>query len=282
MWRACAADDDVRRDGVGLDHDDDALARGLGARPLARHRGLRRQRRPAAVPAPLPARRARRRSPPVRHLDGVFYQADVWLDGAYLGDPEGYFFPHTLRHHRPVPPGHRARAGHRGRRARRSGNAPPSATSPARSSTATCSTRRGTPAGCGDRCASRTPAPVRIDRLRVLCRDANDARAHLRLHARLDADRQRSVVVRTSVDGEVVAEQSRSLAAGLNEVDWNLDVERPGAVVAVEPGRPAPHRRRGRGPRRRTCPATRGRCAPVCARWRCTTGCSRSTASGCS
>ena len=29
-------------------------------------------------------------------FDGVFYQADVWLDGAYLGDPEGYFFPHTF------------------------------------------------------------------------------------------------------------------------------------------------------------------------------------------
>ena len=29
-------------------------------------------------------------------LEGVFYQADVWLDGAYLGDPEGYFFPHTF------------------------------------------------------------------------------------------------------------------------------------------------------------------------------------------
>ena len=28
-------------------------------------------------------------------LDGVFYQADVFLDGAYLGDPEGYFFPHS-------------------------------------------------------------------------------------------------------------------------------------------------------------------------------------------
>ena len=26
-------------------------------------------------------------------FDGVFYQADVWLDGAYLGDHEGYFSP---------------------------------------------------------------------------------------------------------------------------------------------------------------------------------------------
>ena len=29
-------------------------------------------------------------------FNGIFYQADVWLDGAYLGDPEGYFFPHSF------------------------------------------------------------------------------------------------------------------------------------------------------------------------------------------
>ena len=29
-------------------------------------------------------------------LDGIFYQADIWLDGAYLGDSEGYFFPHSF------------------------------------------------------------------------------------------------------------------------------------------------------------------------------------------
>ena len=29
-------------------------------------------------------------------LDGVFYTSDVWLDGAYLGDTEGYFFPHQF------------------------------------------------------------------------------------------------------------------------------------------------------------------------------------------
>ena len=29
-------------------------------------------------------------------LDGVFYTSDVWLDGAYLGDTEGYFFPHAF------------------------------------------------------------------------------------------------------------------------------------------------------------------------------------------
>ena len=29
-------------------------------------------------------------------FDGLFYQGDVWLDGAYLGDTEGYFLPHTF------------------------------------------------------------------------------------------------------------------------------------------------------------------------------------------
>ncbi len=29
-------------------------------------------------------------------LDGVFYTSDVWLDGVYLGDTEGYFFPHQF------------------------------------------------------------------------------------------------------------------------------------------------------------------------------------------
>ena len=58
---------------------------------------VRRLRRSAAVP------RSRSTSirPPTTSASsspstGVFYQADVWLDGAYLGDPEGYFFPHRF------------------------------------------------------------------------------------------------------------------------------------------------------------------------------------------
>src|SRR3954454_2490730 len=29
-------------------------------------------------------------------FDGLFYQGDVWLDGSYLGDTEGYFVPHSF------------------------------------------------------------------------------------------------------------------------------------------------------------------------------------------
>ena len=72
-----------------------------------------------------------------------------------------------------------------------------------------------------------TTGPVRVDRLRVLCRDVNDARAHLRLRARLDADAPRTVVVRTLVDGVEAATQETSLAQGSNDVAWTLDIDDP-------------------------------------------------------
>src|SRR5262245_57615531 len=29
-------------------------------------------------------------------FDGIFYLGDAWLDGTYLGNTEGYFFPHEF------------------------------------------------------------------------------------------------------------------------------------------------------------------------------------------
>ena len=128
-----------------------------------------------------------------------------------------------------------------------------------------------------------TTGPVRIDRCRVLCRDANDARAHLRLarppRQRRAADRAAS---RTSVDG-VAARQQRALARARHE---RGRVEprhrRPAAVVAVEHGRAAADRGRVEvvvdGEHQRSAHAS----ARACARSRCRTGCSPSTASGCS
>src|SRR5690606_35409817 len=46
-------------------------------------------------------------------------------------------------------------------------------------------------------------------------------------HGRLDSDASRSVRIRTTVDGEIVAEQDHPLAQGSNEADWNFDVENP-------------------------------------------------------
>ena len=95
-WRATAADDELRRSGIGLDVDDDEWCdvtvpghwRSYGPDFAGDGPILYRKR----FELPAPAAGARRWIT----FDGIFYQADVWLDGAYLGDPEGYFFPHSF------------------------------------------------------------------------------------------------------------------------------------------------------------------------------------------
>src|ERR1700722_12499421 len=47
-------------------------------------------RRRFTAPAPPAGQRAWLR------FAGMFYQGDVWLDGSYVGDTEGYFFPHLF------------------------------------------------------------------------------------------------------------------------------------------------------------------------------------------
>ena len=87
-------------------------------RPRRRRLGVARARRARALAVAIPSSpRATARSstaaasswpppPPGRRrwvtFDGIFYQADVWLDGAYLGDPGGLLLPPQLRHHRAV------------------------------------------------------------------------------------------------------------------------------------------------------------------------------------
>jgi beta-mannosidase len=87
--------------------------------------------------------------------------------------------------------------------------------------------RRWNPGGLWRPVRLETTGAVRVDRCRVLCRDANDTRAHLRVTARLDSDAARRARVRTTVDGVVLTEQDHSLAKGTNDITWNLDVPKP-------------------------------------------------------
>ena len=225
-WRACIADDDVRRDGVGLDHDDSAWPvvtvpghwRSNAAFADSDGPLLYRHRFQLAAPA-----EGRRR---FVTLDGIFYQADVWLDGAYLGDPEGYFFPHSFD----ITDLSRLTDEHV--LAIEVSCSPQLQRASKRNITGVLQHSDAidpewNPGGLWRPVHIDDMGAVRIDRLRVLCRDANDARAHLRMHARLDSDRPRIVRIRTSVDGHIRAEHAQSLAHGLNEVDWNLDVNDP-------------------------------------------------------
>jgi beta-mannosidase len=225
-WRACSADDEVRRTGVGIEFDDSAWVH---------------------VPVPGHWRTTPELADddgPVLHrvnfhhrlpgdgervfvtLHGIFYQADVWLDGAYLGDPEGYFAPHSfdITSLARLAPDHVlavevACSPQRDERAKRTLTG------------AFQDPRRvgpdWNPGGIWRPVTIDVTGPVRIDRCRVLCRDANATRAHLRVTARLDSDRARTVRVRTVVGGITRAEQDHSLARGDNDISWNLDLAKP-------------------------------------------------------
>jgi beta-mannosidase len=225
-WRAITADDDLRRDGFGLELDDSAW-------PQVQVPGhWRSDARFATSDGPLLYRRRFEQEPPAEGtrrwivLDGIFYQGDVWLDGAYLGDPEGYFAPHafdvtalsrlTTEHVLAVEVACPPIRSHRGRR----------------NVTGVFQywdgmDRDWNPGGLWGPVRVEESGPVRIERFRLLCRDADESRAHLLLRARLDSDAGRNVRLRTSVDGRRVGEIERTLARGANEVAWTIDVDRP-------------------------------------------------------
>ena len=280
IWRATEANDDVRRGAIGLDADDSTwetiqvpghwrnnpkFATSDGPL-LYRHR----------FAAPEPDSDHRRWVT----LDGVFYQADVFLDGAYLGDAEGYFIPHTFdisalsrfgdEHVLAVEVTCTPQRGPRNKR----------------NITGVFQhwdgiDRNWNPGGLWRPVRLYDTGPVRVDRFRVLCRDADSTRAHVLFYARLDCDDRRRVRVRTLMDGRPIAESERSLAGGLNDVSWNLDIENPAlwwprslgdqpltemSIEVMVDGELSDRRD----------------AAPDCAKSPGTNGCARSTASGCS
>lgn len=225
-WRAVPADDQLRRIAVGMQYDDSAWS----SIEVPGH--WRTTPEFATSDGPLLFRTSFTIDQPAAGqrswivVDGVFYQADIWLDGAYVGDPEGYFFPHSFdvsslvrlgdEHVLAIEVACTPHKSHRGRRNITGVMQQWDAADP-----------NWNPGGLWRSLRVETTGPVRLDRLRVLCRDVDEARAHLRLHGRLDSDAPRSVRIRTTVDGVVTAEIEQSLARGTNAVDWNIDVDNP-------------------------------------------------------
>ncbi len=225
-WKAVVADDDLRRDGIGLDLDDHdwldiAVPGHWRSHPkLATSDGpiLYRCRFEQDVPAP-----GRRRWVT---FNGIFYQADVWLDGAYLGDPEGYFFPQSFDITS------LSRLGHDHVLAVEVTCSPEKGVSGRRNITGLLQhseavDRDWNPGGLWAPVLVYDTGPAKLDRLRVLCRDADENRAHVRVGARIDTDVARTVRVRTTADGVAVAETEHALAAGVNEIEWALDIDQP-------------------------------------------------------
>lgn len=132
---------------------------------------------------------------------GINDQADLWLDGAYLGDQDDYFRSHFH-----------------------------DITELARLTEVhdlVLEVHGGLHAGIWRPVSLRTTGPAHLTGMRVLTRDASDENAHVLFSASIDSIHALGCTVRTSIDGMVVDERRHSLAKGQNTVSWNLDVPNP-------------------------------------------------------
>jgi beta-mannosidase len=224
-WRAAAADDHLRRSYTEADFDDAAW------HPVSVPGHWRSSPAFADVDGPL-LYRCRFDAPPPGDgrrswltFDGLFYQGDVWLDGGYLGDTEGYFFAHTFE----VTNARRDRSEHA--LAVEVTCTPQHGSSSKRNITGVfqhwdCLDPQWNPGGIWRPVRLSETGPVRIATLRVVCSEASSDRAVLALRAVLDSDAPRRVRLRTEV-GTLDHEVSQPLAAGPNEVNWTVTIERP-------------------------------------------------------
>ena len=225
-WRATVADDGLRRTFPNFDIDEDGwtdlnVPGHWRSNPaFARHDGPLLYRR--RFDAPIDAASDR------RHwlvLDGIFYQGDVWLDGSYVGDTEGYFASHAFE----ITEALADRSEHI--LAVEVTCSRPKDRSAKRNITGSFQDGEGVdpdwnPGGIWRGVRVEESGPVRIARLRVLCLEANTDRAIVELRAVLDAADAGPVSIRTTIGGtEVVAEHT--LSAGANTVAWTVTIDRP-------------------------------------------------------
>ncbi len=163
-------------------------------------------------------------------LDGVFYQSDVYLDDQYLGDTEGYFFPHRFE----ITEQLLERDDHL--LAIEVASPPPSDLTAKRNITGVFDhwdAMDPVPNAGGIWRPVRivTTGPVRIHHFRCVCSDASPDRATVSLRAVLGATNATDVEVTTTLrrpSGETERRQDvRHLAAGENRVEWEIAVEDP-------------------------------------------------------
>jgi beta-mannosidase len=238
-WRAALADEDLRRAWHDEGFDDSAWeaievpGHWRSTPAFADADGPLLYRRRFDAPTPAEGRRA------WLTFDGLFYQGDAWLDGAYLGDTEGYFAPHTFE----VTDALRDRDEHH--LAIEVTCAPQRDKSAKRNITGVfqhwdCLDPDWNPGGIWRPVRITETGPVRIARLRVLCREATPERAVLALRATLESRGARTVRLRSTL-GDLDHDADQPLADGSNEVEWTLTVDRPALWWPRALGEPTLH-----------------------------------------
>ena len=166
-------------------------------------------------------------------LEGIAQQGDVWLNGAYVGDTDGYFVPHQFEITHLTgpdrPPGERAddhllaidvtvpRFGDPDERTDLMG----AILDPQLSGAA-----GRNPGGIWQGVTIHDTGSAAIQHFRVTCVDANEARARLALRCVFDHPDGGPVVLRTRVAG-VDHELRHPAAHGENRVEWTIDVADP-------------------------------------------------------
>ncbi len=158
-------------------------------------------------------------------FDGLFYQGDVWLDGTYLGDTEGYFLPHTFE----VTDQLRDRSEHI--LAVELACAPQTDRANKRNITGVFQHWDAidpdwNPGGIWRPVHLTQTGPVRISRLTTRCIEATEERAVLAFVAELDATEGTDAHVRTTV-GSIDHGLDHTLATGTNTVEWSVVIDRP-------------------------------------------------------
>ena len=199
---------DARRPGHWQSHADFARSDG----PLLYRRRFEAARPPAGRRAWL-------------RLDGVFYQSDIWLDGTYLADTEGWFAPNVLE----VTDALRARTEHLV--AIEVGCSPVTDRRAKRNLTGLFQDwdllePGWSPGGIWRDVTIEETGPVRIASLRARCTDAGAESATVQFDATLDAAQATTVTLMSQV-GDTLATGEHQLAAGPNELAWQVIVERP-------------------------------------------------------
>lgn len=158
-------------------------------------------------------------------FNGLCYEGDVFLDGAYVGQTEGYF-----THHRFEITDLADKPGTSVLAVEVAAPHGPD-TNPKRHLTGWFSEGPGlpknwNPAGIWRPVAVVDTGPVAIRHFRAQCLEADTTHAQIGLRAVLLAAEQGEVTLTTSVAG-VDHEMTQSLAAGENRVEWQIDVPEP-------------------------------------------------------
>jgi beta-mannosidase len=158
-------------------------------------------------------------------FDGLFYQGDVWLDGAYVGDTEGYFSPHEFD----VTEQLAARESHT--LAVEVTCAPQKSRTAKRNLTGVfqhwdCIDPDWNPGGIWRGVRIEESGPVRLSRVRLVCTHASTERAEVTMRVIVNTISARTIRLRTQIGG-TLNEADHTIAAGENRIEWRVTVERP-------------------------------------------------------